>query len=366
MARKLVGSLCFSIEGGWLTDHCRNLVLEDNHVHAIRTLQSLDGIPMEMIFEILKGNKTLEGTNTLTLKDDNNSEYKAKLRWKYAGMIRFRGGLYRPYALVVSYGSGDMGYAYDAVGESWKDQKDIRALFYADDKSNDFARNVVVKDRESISPMCLFKRMNNVPDFLALDVTNQSDFQKAFDECVEAHANLEVRGWIESGYQEQYEESEDTLRKFSKIRTEKEEAIRVALNKEKGLDEDGLDEWGLEPGEKHLQDFRDDKLEKNRLAWVLPDGEVYSCKYMEHRHLADVICKMKYGLGKCNNPEREPENLLAIKLGSSMFDGPYVGWEFDNRGKYTQAQMDIVYDWCKKHGGKFPKEAWEAEDVSDN
>ena len=187
----------FSITGEFITQHVRNLVLEDNHILAIKTLQTLEGLPIDGIHNILTGDMKLVGTNDLEDRPDDDKKYKNDLRWKYGGIVQHNHRFYRPYAVVNSYGMRDMTFLRDTL-IAHKEFL-LRSMFYADDKVTDIVKSVNVGDHKlsknffGVKP-CLFKKVDNIPDFIALKITNIEDFQKAYDDSITAGRNIEIRG----------------------------------------------------------------------------------------------------------------------------------------------------------------------------
>lgn len=369
----------FSITGEFLTEHSRNLVLEDNHVSAIRTLECLQGFSMDYIYKILRGDARLEGVNSVQLFEDNDKEYKKKLNYKYSGLVRKGSNFYRPYAVVASYGEVDMMFACGAEEDkengvtckgptAFTKYHHERAKFYASDKINDIVQPVDVgklKGDMASRCMCLFRKVDSVPDFIAINFNNNENYQKAFDETIEFGNGVEIRGYVEGGFASEKAKQDERLKEMkNRILKDKISSSRKKHKEEQaefkrlGLDEYGCDEYGLRPDEDHAKDRLDPKFKKHKYGWVMPNGDVYSCDYEEHRYVADIICKCVLGIKNASNPERTLEMDKCLKLGSAVRGG-YVGGEFDLRGKYSQAQYDVVWDWCKKNKVDFPQWIWE-------
>ncbi len=103
-------TLHFSIDGAFMTDHARNLVLEGRWDHAMRTLvDGLEGMSTDIAISILKGDAKLVGVNDLDLEDDDATKYKADLDYQFAGVFADTNGRFlRPYAVVTSWGRDDL------------------------------------------------------------------------------------------------------------------------------------------------------------------------------------------------------------------------------------------------------------------
>jgi hypothetical protein len=96
-------SLHFTVEGGFITNHFRNLCLEGEWSKALNQLQqSLIGFPMDLAIKVLSGEKRLEGENNeMTLEDDpDSSEYREKLLSLYGRRIYRHGVWYKPMAII--------------------------------------------------------------------------------------------------------------------------------------------------------------------------------------------------------------------------------------------------------------------------
>jgi len=94
--------LHFTIEGSFLTNHFRNLVLEGEWSKAIDHFQqSLIGMPMDMIVSVLSGDMKLVGINEMTLEKDNESEeYKESVLDLYGRNMYINGAWFKPMAII--------------------------------------------------------------------------------------------------------------------------------------------------------------------------------------------------------------------------------------------------------------------------
>jgi hypothetical protein len=110
----------FSVDGEFITDTARNILLSDDPRKAWRLLaQSLVGEGSERAARaILDGTKCLVGINNFQLVDeyDTTAEYRNQLRYIYAGRIRVDGRWWRPRARIVDVGEDDARYAYETTG----------------------------------------------------------------------------------------------------------------------------------------------------------------------------------------------------------------------------------------------------------
>lgn len=80
-------------------------------------------------------------------------------------------------------------------------------------------------------------------------------------------------------------------------------------------------------------------------GWLSRDGKFYPCRYWEHRDLA-------WSLGY---DERNLETLGWIKVQKSGEDKHTMFyWEYDHF-KPTQAQIDLIFDYCTKNKQEMPE-----------
>ena len=98
--------LNFSIDGKWLADFSRTRVEEGDYQHALRILDCLEGMGLDDKIAILKGEKDLEGVNSLNLVE-GSEELKAEVekfyQYKYGSLLRFENRYYEPYMVVNSW-----------------------------------------------------------------------------------------------------------------------------------------------------------------------------------------------------------------------------------------------------------------------
>ena len=111
----------FVITGEFITEHARDLLLEDSDWQAGHRflMESIDGLDDSQAITILKGEKRLvgqagRGVNTLDLVSEDSAvqaEIEQECQFRWAGVIRDRPGYRRPYAYVFGYDSADLGAA---------------------------------------------------------------------------------------------------------------------------------------------------------------------------------------------------------------------------------------------------------------
>ncbi len=118
MTRTRSGSVHFSITGEAFTRLAREMFLSERPDKAYRFVtQGLgggsDGEAAALAPRLLDGTKCLIGDESgMEAADDPDAtEYRARVRWLYAGRINVQGFWYRPCAVVTSGGTDDAWYA---------------------------------------------------------------------------------------------------------------------------------------------------------------------------------------------------------------------------------------------------------------
>lgn len=140
----------FSIDGGWLTNICRDFVLEGKWRHALATLvDGLEGISTDQALSILRGQQRLDGVNSVEMVDDHTpgaAEYISTLAWQYAGLWHRAGiGEFLPYAIVTHLSAEDVPNfpRIPLMTEKWDT---ARILYYADDPEKDTCTDIALED----------------------------------------------------------------------------------------------------------------------------------------------------------------------------------------------------------------------------
>ena len=156
----------FSVEQGFHERYARDLMLEDNWRGAIAYLMaSLTDMTLDVAVDVLKGNSSLETTETgfrQMPQDPEDEHYKRFLstyEWQHAGLWQVGAEFYQPYASVPTFGAEDAAFAV-AEMEVFVDQdytpseyRTLRAKYYCERRESD----LVVFD--SKHGAVLFKRM---------------------------------------------------------------------------------------------------------------------------------------------------------------------------------------------------------------
>ena len=103
-----VEKLNFSIEGSFITNHFRQLCLEGEFGKAAEGLESsIIGIPKDIVYSILIGDKKLSGLNNLVLEEDNDQEYKQSLRYFLQRYAVVNGKIYEKSFIIRTICSGE-------------------------------------------------------------------------------------------------------------------------------------------------------------------------------------------------------------------------------------------------------------------
>jgi len=105
----------FLIEGSFITEHARGLLLSDAPGKAWRMIQTSlsGGNPGELqgvAIDVLKGLKKFTGDSSKGIrvaKDRSSAKYQKTLAFIYAGRVKIKNAWYRPYAEVVAFSPED-------------------------------------------------------------------------------------------------------------------------------------------------------------------------------------------------------------------------------------------------------------------
>jgi phosphohistidine swiveling domain-containing protein len=221
-------SLHFEVDGGYLTELARNLVLESQWEKALRILKDgLQGISTDQVIAILVGDFELDGVNTVRYLRKEDLEYKNKVHKLYAGYIRSLSPKgerwYRPEALVTDYGPMDR-KGLDESGGSNDGEFNVfgryhRALHYSFNRKTDLTAMVKVpgeyEDAGADGTMAvLFSQVEPPPFWLSDEILKRNTTpQRSLNEFLKFGNKLEERGHDER-YPDQYnDEREERVQK---------------------------------------------------------------------------------------------------------------------------------------------------------
>jgi hypothetical protein len=215
--RKATGhteTVSFSVEGEYLTELSRNLVVEGKWEKALLMLKTgLHGISTDQVISILSGEYKLTGVNDVIMQRDSQCpEYLEKLRWKYLGYIQARppaGGesWYQPYAVVTDYGQKDLTDDEDESDSMNVFTSTARALHYAD-KNSDLAANLNMADNSKA--FVLFAMVESPPFWMVDELkANATTPQQALSNYERQERTLKTRGH-EAWYGDEETESDES------------------------------------------------------------------------------------------------------------------------------------------------------------
>lgn len=154
-------SVCFKIEGEWLSSFARTLVVEGKWMKALRVLQEDVGLSYEQGIKLLRGRADLVGVNEFELVDISDDDQiakdmDAKMDWLYGNVFEHNGRHWKPYAYVTRLNHADFDFAkkwtnsntlgvYTGLAEP-KSYGGVylyrRAFAYANNPSNDLVLHI--------------------------------------------------------------------------------------------------------------------------------------------------------------------------------------------------------------------------------
>ena len=304
----------FSVHGDFLTNHCRNLVVEGDWTHALNTLtESLIGISVEYCYQILKGEKKLVGINDVDLVDDDMEsdevkKYLSEVNYMYGSVVRIGSGdrkWFKPYAYVNNVGWADMMNVKESLGNcpSLKNTfsstlTEQRVTYYMDDKVNDKSFGVSKLSKEFINnfvtPIAfLFGSCDAPPIWMPV---NRSPEESILN-CIKYGINLEDRGAKQYGCADcpdDWKKQEPKMTKTDSVLDHSESSkTGISLNE---LSKTGMSLPVILPEHEHapIIPFIPSKPEEDlkfnfECGWILPDGRFFGCLYEGHRDLAEAL-----------------------------------------------------------------------------
>lgn len=96
MAKRLLGQVCFRIEGSYVTEHARDIVLRGEWNQAINFLrESLEGFTVEHALLVLSGEMTLTGDSNSGIdlvKDEDSTDYIREVKEVYLMDLFYESG----------------------------------------------------------------------------------------------------------------------------------------------------------------------------------------------------------------------------------------------------------------------------------
>jgi hypothetical protein len=132
-----MGHVSFTVEGAFLTNHCRDIVYERNWTKAINDLRhSLVGMTIDQAIQVLSGEMKLigvdDGVNTIEMVKDGDPVWIERLASQYNGYFKQGPNWYRPFERIVSFNARDAQYK----ASDTDNPIDIDHHVYSDDNVN--------------------------------------------------------------------------------------------------------------------------------------------------------------------------------------------------------------------------------------
>ena len=318
----------FSVTGEFVTRHARDLVQEGNWVGAIRFLKtSIIGFTYDHAISVLSGEKCLTGTNNINLDNDPSpdNQYLKQLDFLYGSHVKLDGRWYKPYAYVTNYGRRDF-REFDKDTSFVEGQEvwgSCRARHYCDNRTDKvFVLKCGAGDDRGYH-CALFTIAEEPPIWMQFTKTPQ----EAVDSC---------RQLTEDGHVQRYGHETEHNKTLSSRLERRFEVMAEVEEKKKVMK--------IPPA------IPDTKF-KSHLGWVSPTGEFYGCPFTGHIDLSYEIIRGNLGIDDFDNSERELEKRGWLKIGGG---GALCYFEKDDKVKITQAQIDLLHDWCMVHKQPFP------------
>lgn len=218
--RTLIGSVCFSITGQFITEHARGLVLSGEYRDAKDFLiESLEGMTEDYATKILKGEAMLAGSTneesgvymTEQVEDEEFDYYMETFKFQNSGILRHKNKFYRPKFHVNSYDINDFHHATKMLGNDLKRSHETakaRASYYGYDGMIASSPSTSYDQREGVVPndfetniVVLWELISDFPTW----VKPHKNAQEALDDY------LSVRGLSVTGASEYWDYSQKEI-----------------------------------------------------------------------------------------------------------------------------------------------------------
>lgn len=372
----------FKISGEFITEHCRNLMFENNWPFAMQTLvEGIVGFTYDDAIAVLSGQKQLIGVNNINLIDEaNKAEYTDRYNKAFCGIYRHSNGTYwRPYARVTCWGESDLigpgremvnkhhpypsrpRYGAGGFPRPSSHDKVWRSLYYAQRPENDWCHVLILPFSDSTGEkaevpseaLILFQQIPTPP----LWQTTFSYFQAALDDYLKFRA-LEVRGQHLRVRYKPSDLDKDIVDHVDNVSKDKYESSNMDDMILKAALANGLDENVAKSTLQFIKGEQDrdsvpepDKKMESNYGWVTADGQFYPCEFHAHDALASRIIqhfmkqKPPEGLNAC---DLLLENAGAIKITTSMATNEPV-ISFSPEIRMTKNQWLAAFEWCAQH-----------------
>lgn len=344
----------FVITGEFLTDHARNLVLDERFNDAVNTLQELEGIELNQIILILNGDYELTGDSDqgIGFEEDNSEEskkYKEHLRKNFAGIFKKSEKYYKPYKWISNYGPADM-YASNATVMSYSPLSTnrnpegatiSRALHYGD-PFNDHA--CIIKNKYfdgTSSAVVLFKKVVTPPFFIKTFI-NEAD---AFENYIEIFGTLYKDGFHQTygdSYQNFFDDPDYNAKKLkesTKNSVLKKEVER--LEKENKDLEENILKWKEEIVEQAKSKGGFIKFQFSKVRYKIPKNPFikWSCK----KSTVDWDCIAPQGLKMLNDDPYHTDWMIGA--GFDITEDPYMYKNEKLKDKIWKLSFEIAREY---------------------
>jgi len=185
--------LHFTVTGEFLTQHFRNLVLEEAWYKALQQLvESLHDFTYEQAVQVLSGTMKLEGENTVYLVPEDPQdvhEYMTQLHWLYSGIYCKGSRYYKPYAYIDAFGHEDSFKTQNQLGKPLPITDPLnRIRYYMDHPFDDLWYEV----QDELFRIYLFQRCDPPPLWFSPNYTFQSSIDEYIQYCGVSY--LDARG----------------------------------------------------------------------------------------------------------------------------------------------------------------------------
>lgn len=352
--------LHFTIDGEWFTDQVRAFVLEEKTDVAIRLLrEGVVDLPWEAVFGILRGEQRFTGNSTdgLVLEAETGERpavqrFLKDAAYIYAGRIRKQDHWYRPYAVVIGYGSADIGGPdvtssarhEGFTGSSRASQNSLavaRTMYYATNPQQDFAAVVMTPNDPYPRPV-IFERVEAPPFWWHINSTSQD----AVDDAIKNGRYLERRGMAQAAHSTFGWSDKSTDTEASTLPTTLESLAESVVGPERAA---GVVAAMTNPDYDSVPVVDSDF--NYRSGWILRDGRFFGCDYMGHPALAHRIFTKILGEDQPRtDPELAGETGAWVRIQDSLTGGPSIYIQ----GTATQPQINTIFDFCTKHKVNLP------------
>ena len=389
--------LHFSITGEFLTRHARNLMLEGNWLHALKTLaeglcettpEGTVGMTYEHCIAILDGYKRLEGTNEMDLVSEDpesTTEYRERLARLYGSIVKLTKGTnqrftwYMPYAYVDSYGDDDIaatGHAFGHIERVSRSKQLLRrANHYVDDPDFDVVfypgRDILFhelteyqQDPCEVYLAFLFRPCEAPPFWFKVN----TDAVKSLKNAHKTRRRLECRGAKQRGivlcpWTKQALESPAIL--SDDIGNEVKATMLKKLVENTGVDIRAAASMisKMVDGADTSSKPEEDTIFENESGWILRDGRNFGCEYYQHPEMAMRILQHVFDVTSQDmpdDPQKDLEQRGALRVQKSA-DGFTVAFMLGLKAsgmnwKPTKDQLKTVVDYCTKFNKPFPQD----------